>query len=208
MRGPSLLEDQSSRLILKAFRDRAIFAGICQHGDLPFNRKDHPWFFVELGASYFDQLQLIALSMPAILRRYMVLAGSEEPTREDHEQLVTDTYTILADFRSWYARLPELMLPVNGCDSSACGRMLQWYRLCEIICMVVLNRSLSFLSSTASHSDGQERHKVERALISSETRESLKALGMAFQILPRPNGVTPAQDRMAALERFAGSKCL
>lgn len=208
LRGHSLLQDEPSRLILKAFRDRCIFAGICQHGDLPFNRKDHPWFFVELGKSPFDRLQFIAMSLPAVLRQYMLLAGLNAPLREDHEHLVTDTHAILADFRSWHARLPEPLRESQSAEPSSDSKMLKWYRVCEIICMVILARSLSFLSATASDPSMQEQHGVEESLITSETRESLRALGIVFQAMPQRDIKALELERLTFLEAYAPSKYL
>lgn len=200
MRGTSMLDDDSSRSILKAFRDRAVVSAICQHGALPFNPDEHSWFFVTLGQSDFDNLQMIALTMPVLIRRHL---QSSFELLFDHESLIRDTYAIIDLFLAWHQGLPRNIRASSETQDSSGSRMLRWYRLCHIICLRILEYSLAALSGMDRDRNTQERRDVERGLVLLQISESFKALGIDVLQAPGHNDNCEQDGWVGALAALA-----
>lgn len=202
IRGDALLKDDASRSVLKAFRNRAIISAICQHQNLPFNRADHPWFFVELGDTHFDKLQNITVSMPAILQPYMaLLARLEDGARDEHEELINKAHTVLAELRSWQREVKRSDVPLSL-------RVHQWYRLCEIICLRILDHGLTILSRTDRDDEVRGQHDVERELVVSTIHDCFKGLAIHVSKTPDRDGRKHEDAQLAALEALTPSDYL
>lgn len=185
VRGHSLVQDQESRSLLKAFRDRTIIGAIHCHAALPVTREQHPWFYQLLQDSDFDRLQVIALSLPALAQRRTALLGGSLSDRKKSFDLMNDASHTLGFFNAWHTTLLLDEPARSGITDPATSMTLRWYFTCKLLCLQIINISLQDLLVGVLSVEEHRKLDITRNTIVCQMQESFESICLSVSTLRR-----------------------